>query len=179
MTIVRDDDAHEAMIQRIVALEKLLDQRSLAAERAIAAALEAVERSNTQHAVAHEREHQMQEIADGKLEKRIDDRFGESNRFREQIDGERLSYVRRDMLDQQVASMSATIAKVEDDIRSRLERMEADTRLRIEGESALRQRSLAPLEGQKAQIAAIIASVLFLGTLLGIVVVVINLMSGS
>lgn len=127
--------------QRFGAQSDAVEKALTAQKEAVSTALAAVERESKTHAQAHEREHQSQAIAIDKAEKRTDERFEEANNFRSQIESERATYARIDMLNVIERNARTVVEKLDADVRVRMEKLEADSRSRLEKlESDLRQR---------------------------------------
>ncbi len=137
--------AEKAVNAALAAQEKAVAAALAAQVKAVETALAAVGEQNHNHSEAHAREHQSQALALSKMESRIDEKFHEANRFREQIEGERLNYVRRDMLDVIERNTRTMIEKLDVDTRIRLEKSENDLRVRIDAEVATRLATLAPV----------------------------------
>jgi len=98
-----------------------VDRQFIAAEHSVQMALDAVKAMDKLHGEAHAREHASQDTADSKTEARNAERFYQANRFREQIEQERLDYVRRDVLDTRLAAIVQIGEKSETDLRARIE----------------------------------------------------------
>lgn len=114
------------LTERLTALEKLTEERFSVQERALAAALAAVQAQNDLHAASHAREHTAQQMAIDKADKRIDERFLEANQFRKQLESERIDYVRRDMLDQRVQTIEIGVDQVRNECVHRTEKLERE-----------------------------------------------------
>ncbi len=137
--------AEKAVNAALAAQEKAVAAALAAQVKAVETALAAVDEQNRNHSEAHARDHQSQALALSKMETRIDEKFHDNNRFRKQIEGERLNYVRRDMLDVIERNTRTMIEKLDTDTRIRLEKSETDLRIRIDAEVATRLATLAPV----------------------------------
>jgi len=86
-----------------------LESRIAAVEATIARDIVAVRELQAAHAAAHEREHQAVQLAISKAEDSLTVRLESMNRFREQLDRERGSYVTRMQLDDRLLAVSKEI----------------------------------------------------------------------
>ena len=145
LTAQRFADQQRAVEAALISQEKAVAAALAAQVKAVETALAAVDEQNHNHAAAHEQQHQSQALALEKMERRIDEKFHDHNRFREQIESERLSYVRRDMLDVIERNTRTMIEKLDSDSRARLEKSEADLRIRIDAEIAARLAAMSPI----------------------------------
>ena len=137
----KHEHIQELMDHRFLAQKEAVEKALTAQKEAVTTALASVESRNAEHAIAHEREHESQKEAVDKSEKRSDEKFEEANNFRKQIEGERLTYARVDMLNVLEANSRMVVEKLDSEVRMRMEKLEADARSRIEKvESDLRQR---------------------------------------
>lgn len=109
----------EGLIERI---EVLRHERVLATD--------ALEKSITaridEYRVTHDKEHTQIERANDKLEATIGSKFDEANGFRNQINAERVDYVRRDLLEQRSHATDTLIDLLRADMDKRLSLMRDD-----------------------------------------------------
>ena len=126
------DDAvslRDWMTERFAAQQRAVEQLALTQQRAVEALAESqdkavkaladtsaretallkdqVERIATLHADAHGREHKLNQDAIAKAEQAMEQRWEGANKFREQLTEQAATFVRRDMLDTQLASLNA------------------------------------------------------------------------
>lgn len=150
-------------------------EKHTADREAIKVAMAAVDREREIHAdaharehLAHEKEHSLSNLAITKAEKATDDRFAAANGYRDQITGLVSQMVTRDQLE--------VLIKEHD---RRYEEQRAAIINLEKGDVGDRSMGRGRAIGQGVVIAAIIGTVSFAGTVLGIVIVIVNIATAA
>jgi hypothetical protein len=169
------EEKHEDEKDRVDAWRVSHNAAHKAEQEALTAALAAHEKLHDAHSVAHDQrhlsEHQALVAATSSMDKRLD----QMNEFREQLRDQAANFVRSDNFETFKDERRHALAALDVSIDNRIEAL---TKL-IATEREERRSTEGVKRGMNATTAIIVTAISVVGVALGIVVVVVNILTGS